>query len=253
MFWLGRTRESAATLGNAHLVGREEGVWGVVMDRISLAAGPLVAPGGPCLAQKFKSCGVRKVQQLVGHRTYGTLFLFLFFFLNPKTSVIIGSQKQQISACKQPIKWKRNSFFSACIKRAQRSKCFPPLACLPPRFFLSLFPFFFSLPGNISLNLKCEGITFVIVIARAHQIASSLWNISALPFKGSSGAYIQLGLWPRNALSAPLSQSLVSQECRLAGADDGSNCWSAAKGRLTNRLTGFAKLSSDQSGEEAAF
>lgn len=150
---------------------------------------------------------------------------------------------------------KQKSFFSKPASKEPKDQNASLLSRVSHHvsFFLFFrFFFFFPLPGNISLNLKCEGITFVIVIARAHQIASSLWNISALPFKGSSGAYIQLGLWPRNALSAPLSQSLVSQECRLAGADDRSNCWSAAKGRLTNRLTGFAKLSSDQSGEEAA-
>lgn len=56
------------------------------------------------LAQKFKSCCVRKVQQLLGEIEHAERCFFFFPFLNAKTSAIIESQKQQISTCKQPTK-----------------------------------------------------------------------------------------------------------------------------------------------------
>lgn len=72
---------------------------------------------------------------------------------------------------------KQKSFFRSRHQKSPKIKMLPSSRASPTTFLSFSFSFFFffaPLVGNISLNLKCEGITFVIVIARAHQIASSL-------------------------------------------------------------------------------
>lgn len=120
------------------------------MERQISAAEPLVAPGPlpgsrvlqknskVAMSKKFGSwCGIKHMERC--------------FFTS-----IIKTQKQQIIACKRPTKLNRT--FSCRIKKAKRSKCFLPLVCLPPCFFLSLlvFSIFSTYPRHQFEFQMCE-------------------------------------------------------------------------------------------------